>query len=55
MKNPNSWSDFLNESGICKSGYGGNRPCDNGCPCDKCSASYVDEAYTKWKKKKGIE
>lgn len=23
----------------------GNRPCDNGCICDRCSADWIQEAY----------
>lgn len=31
------WSIFLNETKYCQSMRGtGNRPCDNGVPCDRC-------------------
>ena len=46
-----TWDRFLNESGICGSGYGGNRPCDNGAICDKCQAKWVQEEYEKVKNK----
>lgn len=40
-----SWGDFLTELGICQEDAVGNRPCDNGQPCDKCSADWIHAAY----------
>ena len=49
-----AWSKFLNESGTCHEDEVGNRPCDNGCICDRCHADYIQEAFESWKKEKKI-
>ncbi len=48
MEKRKSWHTFLNDSGICVSGYGGNRPCDNGAYCDKCFADWVERDFKKY-------
>jgi hypothetical protein len=48
MSSINYWDKFLNETGICVSGYGGNRPCDNGCPCDRCMSEWITTRYENW-------
>lgn len=39
------WSDTLLECLGCYEDPFGNRPCDYGCPCDKCSADWVQRVY----------
>ena len=48
-----TWGEFLTECGFCKENpLTGNRPCDNGTPCDKCHEEWVGEMYVDWKKGK---
>lgn len=39
------WADTLLECLGCYEDAFGNRPCDYGCPCDKCSADWVQRIY----------
>lgn len=39
------WSDTLLECLGCYEDPFGNRPCDYGCPCDKCDADWVQRVY----------
>lgn len=39
------WSDTLLECLGCYDDPFGHRPCDYGCPCDKCSADWVQNVY----------
>ena len=40
-----AWDETLAETVCCYADEVGNRPCDNGCMCDKCSADWVHEVY----------
>ena len=40
-----AWEETLAETVGCYADEVGNRPCDNGCMCDKCSADWVHEVY----------
>lgn len=47
----NTWEEFLNTECGCYADENGNRPCDNGVPCDRC----LDEKfYENFRKKIGI-
>ena len=39
------WNDVLEKTCGCYADEVGNRPCDNGAYCDKCSADWVQEIY----------
>ena len=48
------WEKHLR--GYCKPGYGGNHPCDNGCPCDRCQYDYeLNLAYHNELRSYGID
>ena len=46
-----SWDKFLADELKCYVDENGNRPCDNGAKCDRCS---TEEIYKKFRKKIGI-
>lgn len=47
------WIKHLNT--ICQEDSIGNRPCDNGCPCDRCSYNYdMNLAYYRELMTKGL-
>lgn len=39
------WLETLAETVHCYPDEIGNMPCDNGCPCDRCSADWVRKVY----------
>ena len=41
----NLWDEVLREYCHCYPDAEGNRPCDNGCLCDRCSADDVQAIY----------
>ena len=41
------WKEVRGKTVGCYEDDFGNCPCDYGCPCDKCSAEWVQEAYRK--------
>ncbi len=49
MMKMTEWSDFLNETGICRDDVHGNRPCDWGAWCDRCHAEPIQQEYKKWR------
>lgn len=42
-----AWDEFLIDRVGCKPDEHGNRPCDNGAPCDKCLDQTVLEDFRK--------
>ena len=40
-----AWEETLAETVGCYADEFGNRPCDNGCICDKCTADLVKQVY----------
>ena len=46
-----SWINFLMDELKCYADENGNRPCDNGAICDRCS---TEEIYKKFRKKIGL-
>ena len=40
-----AWEETLEKTCKCYPDAVGNRPCDNGCICDKCSAEWVQDVY----------
>lgn len=48
------WTKHLDK--FCKAGYGGCRPCDNGCPCDRCQYDHdLNLAYNNELRSYGID
>lgn len=41
----NLWDEVLREYCHCYQDNVGNRPCDNGCLCDRCYAADVQQIY----------
>lgn len=41
----NLWDEVLREYCHCYKDDKGNRPCDNGCVCDRCCAADVQQIY----------
>ena len=42
-----AWDEFLNVEFGCYADENGNRPCDNGAPCDRCSDEKTYEEFYK--------
>ena len=40
-----TWEDFLNEYCGCSCDEVGNRPCDNGVCCDRCTTDEAKAAF----------
>lgn len=45
MTNTKIWLETLAETCHCYPDEVGNMPCDNGCPCDRCCADWVQDVY----------
>ncbi len=45
MTNTKIWLETLAETCHCYPDEIGNMPCDNGCPCDRCCADWVQDVY----------
>lgn len=48
----NLYNKFLADYCGCYADSEGNRPCDNGCLCDRCSTPAAQEAWEQFKKEK---
>lgn len=48
------WMQYLNEF-FCNEDAIGNRPCDNGCPCDHCQYPEGKPDFEEWAEQNHIE
>jgi len=47
------WEQYLNEKYCMVSQLTGNRPCDNGHPCDRCQTEEIRLEFEQWRTTKG--
>jgi len=47
------WGLYLDEKYCVANQITGNRPCDNGHPCNKCQTEEVRLAFEEWRTTKG--
>lgn len=50
MKIVSAYDNFLNQYCGCYTDEEGNRPCDNGCLCDRCMTHEAQELWEKIKR-----
>lgn len=54
VKSRHIWVEILNEM-CCSEDEVGNRPCDWGCPCNRCNEWYVLHEYAVRLKEAGLD
>ena len=48
------WKEYLDKTFCSADEETGNRPCDNGCPCDMCSYAPLDKSFERFLIFKGL-